>query len=166
MEQMQEVREEITVTETPVEVLNTPYEGLAEEAATPVTEEGAPNGTPAEEVDPQAVDYAAMAGRDLKEIRRLSPMMEGLSHLSQLPNAGRYAALRDAGLSVEEALWAACHCVIARAGYDNRSHLRSAVPLGATTDASAMSPAEMAAAKELFGDMTEGEIQRLWARCK
>lgn len=59
------------------------------------------------------VDYAALAARDLGEIKRLAPALAGLSHLAELPNALRYAALRDAGLSVEEALHAACHAYLA-----------------------------------------------------
>ena len=112
------------------------------------------------------VDYAALAARDLGEIKRLAPVLAGLSHLAELPNALRYAALRDAGLSVEEALHAACHAYLAPRAADNRAHLRSAVPIGAAGTPSRMTAAEMREARELFGDLTEGEIERLYARCQ
>ena len=112
------------------------------------------------------VDYAALAARDLGEIKRLAPALAGLSHLAELPNALRYAALRDAGLSVEEALHAACHAYLAPRAADNRAHLRSAVPIGAAGTPSRMTAAEMREARELFGDRTEGEIERLYARCQ
>lgn len=112
------------------------------------------------------VDYAALAARDLGEIKRLAPALAGLSHLAELPNALRYAALRDAGLSVEEALHAACHAYLAPRAVDNRAHLRSAVPIGAAGTPSRMTAAEMREARELFGDLTEGEIERLYARCQ
>lgn len=112
------------------------------------------------------VDYAALAARDLGEIKRLAPALAGLSHLAELPNALRYATLRDAGLSVEEALHAACHAYLAPRAADNRAHLRSAVPIGAAGTPSRMTAAEMREARELFGDLTEGEIERLYARCQ
>lgn len=112
------------------------------------------------------VDYAALAARDLGEIKRLAPALAGLSHLAELPNALRYAALRDAGLSVEEALHAACHAYLAPRAADNRAHLRSAVPIGAAGTPSRMTAAEMREARELFGDLTEVEIERLYARCQ
>lgn len=126
-------------------------------------------GEPAETVEeaPTVPDYAAMAEADLAEIKRLAPALGGLGHLSELPNAARYAALREAGLTVEEALWAACHRTVARtAPYDNRSHLRASAPLGAAGNPVAMSAGEMQAARDLFSDLTDAEIERLYARCR
>lgn len=114
----------------------------------------------------EGVDYAALAARDLGEIKRLAPALAGLSHLAELPNALRYASLRDAGLSVEEALHAACYAYLAPRAADNRAHLRSAVPIGAAGTPSRMTATEMREARELFGDLTEGEIERLYARCQ
>lgn len=111
-------------------------------------------------------DYAALAAEDLREIKRMAPSLAGLTHLAELPNALRYAALRDAGLSVEEALYAACHAFVTPRAADNRAHLRSAVPIGAAGTPSRMTAAEMREARELFGDLTEGEIERLYARCQ
>ncbi len=124
--------------------------------------------TPQEDVgEEQAVDYEALAAQDLEQIREMFPSMRSLEHLSEIPNALRYAKLRDAGLTVEEAFWAACHTSLQkRATYDNRSHLRSSVPRGAQGNPMMMTAAEMAAAKELFGDLTESEIQTLYNKCR
>lgn len=127
---------------------------------------GAAGGSEDADATGAPVDYAALAARDLGEIKRLAPALAGLSHLAELPNALRYAALRDAGLSVEEALHAACHAYLAPRAADNRAHLRSAVPIGAAGTPSRMTAAEMREARELFGDLTEGEIERLYARCQ
>ena len=134
----------------------TPQETVGEESVTDAPQEEAPQ-----------VDYAAMAASDLTQIRALFPSMGALEHLSEIPNAMRYAALRDAGLTVEEAFWAACHTAVAKQpSYDNRSHLRSSVPRGAAGNPMMMTASEMAAAKELFGDLTESEIQTLYNKCR
>lgn len=125
------------------------------------------DGTASENADGDGVtDYAALAADDLRRIKRMAPSLAGLTHLAELPNALRYAALRDAGLSVEEALYAACHAFVTPQAADNRAHLRSAVPIGAAGTPSRMTAAEMREARELFGDLTEGEIERLYARCQ
>lgn len=125
------------------------------------------DGTASENADGDGVtDYAALAADDLRRIKCMAPSLAGLTHLAELPNALRYAALRDAGLSVEEALYAACHAFVTPQAADNRAHLRSAVPIGAAGTPSRMTAAEMREARELFGDLTEGEIERLYARCQ
>lgn len=142
---------------------------VAETAPEPPGDEPAPAGAeePLADGESPSPDYEALAAEDLAEIHRLVPALEGVKHLAELPNAVRYAALRDAGLSVEEALWAACHAVVAgRAPYDNRSHLRSSVPRGAAGNPAAMTASEMQAAKDLFGDLSEAEIERLYLRCR
>lgn len=113
------------------------------------------DGTASENADGDGVtDYAALAADDLRRIKCMAPSLAGLTHLAELPNAMRYAALRDAGLSVEEALYAACHAFVTPQAADNRAHLRSAVPIGAAGTPSRMTAAEMREARELFGDLT------------
>ena len=125
------------------------------------------DGTASENADGDGVtDYAALAADDLRRIKCMAPSLAGLTHLAELPNALRYAALRDAGLSVEEALYAACHAFVTPQAADNRAHLRSAVPVGAAGTPSRMTAAEMREARELFGDLTEGGIGRLYTRCQ
>lgn len=147
--------------DAPLAAAETAVETPGDETAPAVSEE------PLADSESPAPDYEALAAEDLMEIHRLVPALEGVTHLAELPNAVRYAALRDAGLSVEEALWAACHAVVAgRAPYDNRSHLRSSVPRGAAGNPAAMTASEMQAAKDLFGDLSEAEIERLYLRCR
>ena len=149
--------EEPIPQEEEVTSMPSPEEMVGEE----ITQETTP-----EETSP-AVDYAAMAAEDLSHLQELFPSMRPYTHLSQIPNAMRYATLRDAGLTVEEAFWAACHHVMEKAPtYDNRSHLRSSVPRGAAGNPSMMTASEMAMAKELFGDLTESEIQTLYHKCR
>ena len=108
-----------------------------------------------------AIDYEAMATADLAEIKRLDPTYAPASHLSELPFARRFAALRDMGLSVAEALSA----VTPRfSPYDTRSHLRPAAPGGARSPVGCLSREELKAAKELFSDLSENELQSLYRR--
>lgn len=111
-------------------------------------------------------DYAALAEADLAEIRRIAPAFGRIGHLAEMPNALRYATLRDAGLTVEEALHAACHIYLMQPPADNRAHLRSAVPIGAAGSPARMTATELRDARELFGDLTDAEIERLYAKCQ
>ena len=146
-------------------IVSTPTQ---EEEMPPVEEMEHTPETPQDDVGEEpTVDYESLAAQDLEQIREMFPSMRSFEHLSEIPNAMRYAKLRDAGLTVEEAFWAACHSSIQRqATYDNRSHLRSSVPRGATGNPSMMTASEMAAAKDLFGDLTESEIQTLYNKCR
>ena len=94
-----------------------------------------------------------MAAADLAEIKRLDPTYAPASHLSELPFARRFAALRDLGLSVTEALAA----VTPRfSPHDTRSHLRIASPGGAQGPTGLLSREELKAAKELFSAARAG----------
>ncbi len=150
-------------TITPAEeVLATPTPSPAE--ATPPADPAdiAPNEAPPE------VDYDALAAADLEELRRCVPSLADIQHISEIPGAMRYAELRDMGLGVEEAFWAACHKSVTpkKPSYDNRSHLHSAVPRGAAGNPAMMTASELAAARDLFGDLSDSEIQKLYARCR
>ncbi len=128
-------------------------------------EEGVPSEAPTP--DPQlppvaeAPDYAALAAADLAEIKRLDPTFAPAAHLCELPFAARFAALRDLGLSVAEALSA----VTPRfSPHDNRSHLRSAFPGGARETEGLLSREELKEAKSLFSDLSEKELHALYRR--
>lgn len=150
--------------------------GVPEETAQGAAggEKTAPPETPSEEMTapaeerelPTETDYAALAESDLAEIRRLAPTFGRLGHLAEMPNALRYATLRDAGLTVEEALHAACHAYLMQPPADNRAHLRSAVPIGAAGSPARMTATELRDARELFGDLTDAELERLYAKCQ
>lgn len=131
-------------------------------------EEGVPEEIGEDGADemPPRTDYERLAEEDMREIHRIAPIFASIREVGDLPNATRYATLRDAGLTVEEALWATCHAFLPKNGYDNRSHLRSGVPRGAAGNPIQMSAEELAAAKDLFSDMSEAEIRRLYAKCR
>jgi len=146
-----------------------PAEG-ADDTASPDDGAGAPSDdadhsgsdTPASGED-DLPDYAAQAEADLAVIRRIAPEYAHLTDLARLPGAARFATLREAGLTVEEAFYAVCH---PRRTYDNRSHLAPAAPRGAAGDPRSMSAADLAHARELFDDLSDEEIRRLYARCR
>ena len=133
-----------------------------EKAAYPKEEEAAPprEETPAPPAAAE-IDYGAMAAADLAEIKRLDPTFAPAAHLCELPFAARFAALRDLGLSVAEALSA----VTPRfSPHDNRSHLRSAFPGGAREAEGLLSREELKEAKSLFSDLSEKELHALYRR--
>ena len=113
-----------------------------------------------------SVDYAKMAEEDLAIIREKIPAMKHLASLTDLAQFERFATLREAGLSAEEAFWATCHSMVHAIPYDNRSHLRSASPRGASGAPHAMTADEMSAARDLFSDLSDAEIRSLYAKCR
>ncbi|MBP3437222.1 MAG: hypothetical protein J6K61_04890 [Clostridia bacterium] len=116
-----------------------------------------------EEEEAPAVDYARLAEEDLKEIKSLDSSYAHLRHLGELPNARRFAALRDLGLSVKEAL-AASHPHFTKE--NGKAHLRPSLEKGAVSPLGVLSSEEMRHAKELFSDLNDGEIQALYRRVK
>lgn len=113
-----------------------------------------------------APDYAKMAEEDLAAIRANVPGMGRLRSLTDLPQYERFAVLREAGLTPEEAFWATSHSLIKPPAYDNRSHLRSSAPRPASGSPYAMTAEELSAARDLFGDLTDAEIRTLYAKCR
>ncbi len=163
--------EQLTEHDMPPATEDTVVAGLTEEASasdlsdTPDVSADTPDDVPS--VTDADIDYEALAAEDLATLQKLVPGISHITHIKDLPGAARYAELRDRGLNAEEAFWAACHASVApRGGYDNRSHLRSAVPRGAGGNPAVMTAAEMHAAKELFEDLSESEIQKLYAKCR
>ena len=123
-----------------------------------------------ENSDAEEKDYSRIAEADLAEIKRLFPEFSELEDLRQLSNASRFGELRDAGLSVSEALAATnmdrMVASLAKriARPDGKSHLRSAVPLSSATQKSRMSAEELHSARELFGNLNDRELERLYKR--
>jgi hypothetical protein len=107
------------------------------------------------------VNYDELAKADLEELKAIFPELSEISSITMIENPLRYAALRDLGLSAKEAYLATnAH----KSRYDNRSHLNSAVPGGAAAPKSSMSVAELDAARELFGQLSDREIQKLYKK--
>ena len=129
----------------------------AESIAEPMTD--TTDATVAEE----AIDDEQLMADDLRELKSEFPELSALSDLAALPNAMRYAALRDLGLTATEAYLATAGKGRKR---DNRSHLVTAVSRSAGAPRNTMSREELAIAKELFRDMSDTQIYDLYRRVK
>ena len=107
-------------------------------------------------------DYAALAEEDLAALKNEFPELFSLKDISELENPLRYAALRDLGLSPTEAYLATTR----KRRPDNRAHLSSCVPRASSFMGANISEGEMRAARELFPEMSDGEIRKLYRRVK
>ena len=107
------------------------------------------------------VDYGEIEKQDLEELRSLFPHLKAIESITELQNPLRYAALRDLGLTPREAYMATNEPVYK---YDNRSHLRSSVPKGATSPTGLLTSSELEAARELFSGLSDREIQKLYKK--
>ncbi len=116
------------------------------------------------------IDYSVIAAEDLSEIKKLFPEFSELQDIRELDNAVRFAELRDAGLSVSEALAATnMDRVISSLAkritrQDTKSHLRSAVPSASALQKNRMSAEELHSARELFGSLSDRELESLYKR--
>ncbi len=108
-------------------------------------------------------DYAALIERDLEALRSGIPELQSISDISELENPVRYGALRDLGLTPEEA-YRATTTRAKRQAPDNRAHLRSSVPKASFSPASSMSYRDLEMARELFSGVSDAEIQRLYRK--
>lgn len=110
--------------------------------------------------EPIEKDYEAIIASDIETLRSEFPELRGISDITDLNNPLRYAALRDLGLSPEEAYMATAK----RKSQDTRSHLRSAHGRNAAATMGMMSQYELATARELFPGMSDSELQRLYKK--
>lgn len=113
-----------------------------------------------EEPEEEAVDYEALIASDLETLREEFPELRGIKDITDLANPLRYAALRDLGLTAEEAYLATTK----RRAQDTRAHLRSAHGRNAATSLGMMSQNELSAARDLFPGLSDSEIQRLYKK--
>lgn len=120
--------------------------------------------------DEESPDYERLAKEDLLEIKRLFPNLSSLSDIRELDNVTRFGELRDSGLSVKEAFIATNFNRILSslaekaARSDGKSHLRSAIPSVSAPPANSMSAEQLHSARELFGNLTDKEIENLYKR--
>lgn len=105
------------------------------------------------------INYDEIAKEDLVALREEFGELASLSSITELNNPLRYAALRDLGLSPREAYLATAERTHRR---DNRSHLYG-TPRRAL-GGSMMPEADMAAAREIFGDLSDTEIRKLYKK--
>ena len=113
-----------------------------------------------EEVAEESVDYEALIESDLNTLRAEFPELGDIKQITDLNNPLRYAALRDLGLTPEEAYLATAK----RRSQDTRAHLRSAHGRNAATPLGMMSQHELSVARELFPGLSDADIQRLYKK--
>lgn len=109
------------------------------------------------------VDYRELIDADIKALKASFPELSELSDISELEDPMRYGALRDLGLTPEEAYRATTTRARVQKN-DNRAHLRSSAPRAASSPTSNMSYREMEIAKSIFSDISDAEIQRLYRK--
>ena len=131
------------------------------EAETPVdAEDAGAEPEAATESEQESTDYEKMATEDLDILRHDFPELRELGHISEIDNPLRYATLRDLGLTPQEAYLATRK----RRESDTRAHLFDTVGRAASAPAAAMSQRELAEARELFGNMSDADLHRLYRR--
>ena len=120
---------------------------------------------PAEaEAEPaEATDYRALELADIEELKSTFGELREIQSITELKNPLRYGALRDLGLTATEA-YLASEGPRRRTAYNNRSHLSSAVPAESYGSYIGMTRAELDGAKQIFGDLSDAEIQRLYKK--
>ena len=108
----------------------------------------------------RAIDYAQLAREDIAALKSEFPELSEIEDICELNNPLRYAALRDLGLSPAEAYLATAKRVPKR---DNRAHL-SAIRTVSYAPQGSMTESEMAMARELFSDISDAEIRKLYKK--
>ena len=117
-----------------------------------------------ESADAEAEVYAEEPAIDVSE--PLTELCESYPELTPesaeaLCNLERYRELRALGLSVEEAYRATAK---KKPTADNRAHLSVSVGGGGTPASHGISEPELRSAREIFSDMSDAEIRRLYKR--
>lgn len=152
MEEMKDTEQTLAPETEEEEILPSPTQ---ESEETP--QEAVPDDLPEEEKD-----YAALAEADLQQIRHLDARYAALTHLSQLPNAGRFAQLRDLGLTVAEALAAT---QTRPAVNEGKAHLRPIAGRGMhAKGGETLSLHQWEEARSLFSDLNDRQIAALYRR--
>jgi hypothetical protein len=104
-------------------------------------------------------DPSVTVDGDISELKKEFGELINIEKISDLQNPTRYAALRDLGLTPTEAYLATQAPRSA-----GKSHLTSSVPRTAKPPVGAMSKEALREAREIFYDMDDGEIQRLYKK--
>jgi hypothetical protein len=107
----------------------------------------------------EEVDYAEIIKADTEALKARFPELSKISDVTELDNPLRYAALRDLGLTPEEAYLATRK----RRMSDNRSHLYPS-PSVSKSESETMPESEMRSARELFSGLSDSEIRKLYRK--
>lgn len=105
-------------------------------------------------------DYSRLAEEDILAIRESFAEAREYKSIAELDDPKRFCELRDMGLSVREAYLATRR----PPHYDNRAHLIGAAPKSAGGPVSSMTSRELESARDLFGGLSDSEIQSLYRR--
>ena len=112
------------------------------------------------EEEPKETDYRSIADEDIRTLRSLFPELRDAKSITELENPLRFAALRDLGLSAEEAYLATAK---RQPRIDNRAHLTASIPTMAMPEED-MPRHELEAAREMFSGLSDKEIRSLYRR--
>ena len=116
-----------------------------------------------------------MVAKDLNDLHSAFPETKTISKFEDIPNARRYAELRDLGLSVQEAYNAAnpegrraaiANSVKQQTINASKSHLKSNVPIASKDTSVKITRAEMETMRDLFPDKSDKEIIALYKKTK
>ena len=108
--------------------------------------------------------FAELERLDLAALGEALPELASLPSLSALSSPARYGELREIGLSPVEAYLATEGRRLLTRPRDTRGHLQSSVGRTASTAQGRLGSAELAAARDLFPALSDGEIEALWRR--
>ena len=104
-------------------------------------------------------DYEAIARDDMLALKAEFPELANIDDITELDNPLRYAALRDLGLTPREAYLA----TVRHKKRDNRSHLYATHAVSAS-QSGVMPESELMAAREIFTDVSDAQIRKLYKR--
>ena len=116
-----------------------------------------------------------MIDTDMNELHSLFPETKTVTKFEELPNARRYAELRDMGLSPKEAYSAAnpearreavAASVKQQAINASKSHLKSNVPIASKDTSVKISRGEMEMYRDMFPEKSDKEIIALYKKTK
>ncbi len=115
-------------------------------------------------------DFAAMAAADAAEIAKAYPAL-GIKSLAELKNLKRFGELREMGMTAVEAFLATnADRLTANAEQvgankaTGKAHLQSVAKKAGARATSQMTKAERDTARELFGDLSDEELEGLFKK--
>lgn len=126
-----------------------------------------------EEERQRNIAFEAKAQSDLKELHLAYPETQKYKHVRELPAEilQKFGKYRDLGLNAKEAYAAAnpdgvradvAASVKKQAMHDSKAHLQSTVPKSSKNDGVVMSKAELISWREMFPNMSDAEIKKLY----
>ena len=116
---------------------------------------------PQHENESADTDYEEILTSDMEELRESFSELGADFSVTDLKNPIRYGALRDMGLTPREAYLATGGRARTQ---DNRAHLTVSAPTSLAKRSLGSPRAELKIAREIFSDMSEAELQKLYKK--